>query len=159
MGLHPALYALLEKRPALERLPVLPAQLDTSVKKAALKFLASPGAIVTTIVIARIARRATNALAQWTAFHARLGALVMKKAKQLQNLGQSVKLAQPENINQTRGRPRALTVPRDSSAQSRLQHQLNVAILLYTVLQVHLSLKQLHQDIIQYQKSTQTREN
>ena len=106
-----------------------------------------------------IVKQATSAQVARIEFHARLGALVMKKAKQLQNLGQSVKLAQPENINQTRGRPRALTVPRDSSAQSRLQHQLNVAILLYTVLQVHLSLKQLHQDIIQYQKSTQTREN
>ena len=158
MALHRALSALLGKRLALERHPALPAQPDTSAKKAALKYHAVLAGIQTTIVIARIVRRATNARGQWTAFLARLEVLVMKKTQQ-KNLGQSVKLALPENINQTRGRPRALTVPRDSSAQSRLQHQLNVAILLYTVLQVHLSLKQLHQDIIQYQKSTQTREN
>ena len=109
MGLHPALYALLEKRPALERLPVLPAQLDTSVKKAALKFLASPGAIVTTIVIARIARRATNALAQWTAFHARLGALVTKKTQQ-KNLGQPAIFAKPVVTNPRRDRQNVFTV-------------------------------------------------
>ena len=106
-----------------------------------------------------IAKQVSSAQVARIEFLVPLGVLVAKKAKQLQNLGRGVKLALPENINQTRGRPRALTVPWDSSAQSPPQHQLNVAILLYTVLQVHLSLGQLHQDIIQYQKSTQTREN
>ena len=124
MALHRALSALLGKCLALERHPALPAQPDTSAKKAALKYHAVLAGIQTTIVIARIARPATSARGQWTAFLARLEVLVMKKTQQ-KNLGQNVNLAKPASTSPTRVRLHALTVLLDNFVQSHPRRQSN----------------------------------
>ena len=158
MGLLPALYALPEKRPALEPKLALPVPQATNVERMAPLYVRQ-AAIAITTVIARIARPGLDVPVAPIELLAHLGVRARRLPHLLIEREQHVILAKLESINETRGRPRVLTAPKDSSAQSRPLHQSNAATLLYIALPIHLLLWQQRQDIIQYQKSTQTREN
>ena len=140
----------------LEPKLALPVPQATNVERMA-PFRVRQAAIAITTVIARIVRPGLDVLVAPIELLAHLGVHAMRLPHLLIEREQHVTLAKLENTNQTRGKPRVLVAPKDSSARSHPQHQSNAATLLYIALQIHLLLWQQIRDITQCQKLARTR--